>query len=182
MNRWEGRAAGQLVSRWFINMSLKPGPGLRKQAGKAIMGGDRAGLQLPRLARWAQLWKSCPRCLVHLAWETSGFTRELSKTTAASVSFPSEQSPSRAAWVPLTSASHHIRAYSMETVLHAMVTRNPSYIKHTGKCWRGSATFSLSPRVLQWCRFFCFSPAPTKTYQKTNKQTNKQPQVREFWI
>lgn len=50
--------------------------------------------------------------------------------TAASASFPSEQSPSRAACVPLSSASHHTRDYFMEIVLHSMVTRNPSYIKH----------------------------------------------------
>lgn len=64
-------------------MSLKSRPGLRTK-GRKIKGGDRAGLQLPQPARGAPLWKSYYyRCLVRLAWETTGFIRELSKTMSS---------------------------------------------------------------------------------------------------
>ncbi|EGW13545.1 hypothetical protein I79_014466 [Cricetulus griseus] len=79
------------------------------------------------LARGTQLWKSCWRQLIHLAWETSGVTKVLSKKMSRQWPLPSERKPGRVASIPLASASHNTRANFMKPVLHALVIRNPFF-------------------------------------------------------
>lgn len=121
-------------------MRPKSGLGLRKQARESREGGLVCSLHSQ--PERPNCGKAAAGVLFIWPGKQAASPGSFLKWRAASTSFPSEQSPSRAAWVPLTSASHHSRAYFMETVLHATVTRNPSYIKHADKCWTGSSTFS----------------------------------------
>lgn len=73
-----------------------------EEAGEGVKGG-RAGVQPPWPARETQLWKSCCRCLVHLARETSGFVkaaRELSKMASSQYLFSLRAEPQQSSLGP----------------------------------------------------------------------------------